>query len=118
MGKVYKTTVTLIRATVVCYFAMSETRIEADVIYQHEKYGDVLVTGIAKMYSEWDVTGPTDDINSGQTLVFFYDNYDGYGGMNPTPLSQPVAEFGKAVTRESVHEYVDTSELQMEEEDD
>jgi len=95
---------------------MSETRIEADVIYQHEKYGDVLATGIAKMYSEWDVGGPQEDIESGNVLVFFYDNYDGYGGMNPTPLSQPAGEFAKAVTRERAHEYVDTSELQVDNE--
>jgi len=95
---------------------MSETRIEADVIYQHEKYGDVLVTGIAKMYDEWDVEGPQDDIESGNTLVYFYDNYDGYGGMNPMPHSQPVNEFAQSVTRERVHEYIDTSELQVEDE--
>ena len=96
---------------------MSETRIEVDVIYQHEKYGDVLVTGIAKMYDEWDVEGPQEDIKSGETLVYFYDNYDGYGGMNPMPLSDPINEFAKAVTRERVHEYVDTSELQVDEDD-
>jgi len=78
---------------------MSETRIEADVIYQHEKYGDVLVTGIAKMYDEWDVDGPQEDIESGDTLVYFYDNYDGYGGMNPMPQSQPVGEFAQSVSR-------------------
>lgn len=82
-----------------------ETRIESDVIYQHEKYGDVLVTGIAKMYQEWDVTGPKEDIESGEVLVFFYDNYDGYGGMNPTPLSEQVVEFAKSVERKRAHEY-------------
>lgn len=96
---------------------MSETRIEVDVIYQHEKYGDVLVTGIAKMYDEWDVEGPQEDIESGDTLVYFYDDYDGYGGMNPMPFSDPINEFAKAINRERVHEYVDTSELQVDEDD-
>jgi hypothetical protein len=89
---------------------MVEIRIEADVIYQHEKYGEVLVTGIAKMYSEWDVTGPQEDIESGNVLIFFYDNYDGYGGMNPAPLSEPVGEFAKSVTRERTHEYLPNRE--------
>jgi len=83
---------------------MVETRIETDVIYQHDQMGDVLVTGIAKMYDEWDTEGPQEDIESGEVLVFFYDNYDGYGGMNPMPLSEPISEFAKNVDRQRVHE--------------
>ena len=90
---------------------MSETRIEADVVYQHDQLGEVLVTGIAKMYDEWDVSGPTEDIESGNILVFYYDNFDGYGGMNPMPLSDPVDEFAKAVTKERLFEYDDVSDL-------
>lgn len=94
---------------------MSETRIKKDVIYQHEKYGDVLVTGIAKMYDEWVSNADGSDRDSNNVLVFFYNNYDGYGGLNPTPMSQPVGEFSKAVSRERAHEYVDTSKLQVDE---
>jgi len=83
-------------------------RIEADVTYDHEKYGDVLVTGIAKMYDEWDTRGPQEDIESGEILVFFYDNYDGYGGMNPMPMSEPINEFAQSVNRIGPHEYVDS----------
>lgn len=91
---------------------MTEQRIEADVIYQHEKYGDVLVTGIAKMYGEWDVTDPSNDIESiGNVLVFFYDDYDGYGGLQPMPLSENINEFSKKVSREAVFEYEDVSKL-------
>lgn len=90
---------------------MVETRIESDVVYSHEKYGDVLVTGISKMYDEWSVEGPQEDIESGEVLVFFYDNYDGYGGMNPMPLSEPVSEFAQAAERGDDFEYTQGSEL-------
>lgn len=93
---------------------MVETRIEADVIYQHEKYGDVLVTGIAKMYDEWSSEGPQEDIDSGEVLVFFYDNYDGYGGMNPMPLSEPVNEFAKTVSRQGPHSYLEVEGIDVE----
>jgi len=87
---------------------MSETRIKADVVYQHDQLGEVLVTGIAKMYDEWDVSGPTEDIESGNILVFYYDNFDGYGGMNPMPLSDPVDEFAKACDEEvRDHDYIE-----------
>jgi len=89
---------------------MVETRIEADVVYQHSKYGEVLVTGIAKMYSEWDTEGPQEDIESGDVLVFFYDDYDGYGGMTPMPQSLPVEEFAKSAERKHPHDYIDPIE--------
>lgn len=93
---------------------MVETRIEADVVYEHQKYGEVLVTGIAKMYNEWDIDGPQEDIESGDVLVFFYDDYDGYGGMTPMPQSLPVEEFAKSAERKHVHDYVEVSELREE----
>lgn len=89
---------------------MSEQRLETDVVYHHDKYGEVLLTGIAKMYQEWDTRGPQEDIASGEVLVFFYDNFDGYGGMNPMPLSEPVNEFAKQGERLRPHETVDMSE--------
>lgn len=80
--------------------------IQTDMIYDHEKYGHVLVTGIGKMYNEWSTTGPKRDITSQEVLVFFHQDYDGYGGMGPFPLSEPVDEFAKAVRSEvREHEY-------------
>lgn len=90
---------------------MSETIIETDVVYQHEQMGEVLVTGIAKMYDEWDVSGPSDDIDSGDVLVFYHDRFDGYGGMQPTPSTENVNEFAKMVERDRSFEYVDTPDL-------
>lgn len=91
---------------------MPETRIEADVVYDHERYGEVLVTGIAKVYNAWDTTGPTDDVGSGSVQAYFYDNFDGYGGMNPMPMSEHVNEFAKSVDRVGVHDYINMNELQ------
>jgi hypothetical protein len=90
---------------------MSETLIEADVVYNHDKHGEVLVTGISKMYDAWRVDGPTEDIDSGEVLVFFHNRFDGYGGMQPTPTTENVNEFAKAVTRERAFDYDQHSEL-------
>jgi hypothetical protein len=95
---------------------MVETRIEADTIYQHEQLGEVLVTGIAKMYDEWSIDGPQEDIESGEVLVFYYDSFDGYGGMNPMPLSDPVSEFAKSVEQKRVFEYENASDLRVDDE--
>lgn len=89
---------------------MSETRIAADVVYQHEKYGEVLVTGIAKMYDEWDVAGPQDDIEAGEVFVYFHSRFDGYGGM-ATPETERAADFAKAVSEKRPFEYEHDSEL-------
>jgi hypothetical protein len=86
---------------------MTIKRIKTDVIYDHEKYGEVLVTGIGKMYNEW-VVSSGDGPDSGETLVYFYDDYDGYGGMNPMPLSETANEFAKASTEEvREHDYIE-----------
>jgi hypothetical protein len=86
---------------------MTIKRIKTDVIYDHEKYGEVLVTGIGKMYNEWVVSNG-DGLDSGETLVYFYDNYDGYGGMNPAPISEVATEFAKAVNEKvEKHDYID-----------
>lgn len=66
---------------------MNSDTITTDTIYQHERYGRVLVTGIGEMYNEYPPT------SAGSVLVFFYDDYDGYGGMGPTSISEPVGEF-------------------------
>jgi hypothetical protein len=86
---------------------MGETIIEADVVYNHDKYGDVLVTGIAKMYDEWS---ENDDIESGQVLVFFHSRFDGYGGM-ATPNSELVGDFAKASSKKRAFEYDNHSSL-------
>jgi hypothetical protein len=70
---------------------MNPDTILTDTIYQHERYGTVLVTGIGEMYDEYP------SHSSGNVLVFFYDDYDAYGGMSPIPLSQSVGEFRKSV---------------------
>lgn len=103
---------------------MGETIIEADVVYTHDKYGEVLVTGIAKMYEEWDMAssggGPNsgepgsasenDDIESGQVMVFFHSRFDGYGGM-ATPNSELVGDFAKASSKKRAFEYDNHSSL-------
>lgn len=94
---------------------MSETQIETDVVYEHSKLGEVLVTGIAKMYDEWDTTGPRDDLESGEVLVFYYDSWDGYGGMSPMPHSDTISEFAKMVQRKRTFEYEHQSSLRVDE---
>lgn len=90
---------------------MVETRIEADVVYQHDKYGEVLVTGIAKMYDEWDVSS-ANGLNNGQpssasengVFVYFHSRFDGYGGL-ATPETELAGDFAKSVTRQRIFEY-------------
>ncbi len=91
---------------------MNIQKIKTDYVYDHERYGQVLVTGIAEMYDEYRVDAANKDGNPPeQTVVFFHDRYDGYGGMSPVPLSQTVNEFGKSVTKEiEEYEYIDTNE--------
>lgn len=104
-------TVSLNRVGVQLFLVMSESRVEADVVYSHERHGEVLVTGIAKMYDEWSVDGPSDDIDSGEVLVFFHDRFDGYGGMQPTPSTENVNDFAKQVSRDRVFDYDAVSDL-------
>lgn len=78
--------------------------IETDSVYQHEKYGEVLVTGVATMFKGWE-DGKT--VGEGDTLVFFYDEYDGYGGMHPIPFSEVADEFAKSSKRMHTHEGVE-----------
>lgn len=85
------------------------TRIKSDHVYDHDKYGEVLVTGIGKMYDEWDVSGPQDDIDSRATLVFYHTRFDGYGGMMTMPQSQEAGEFAKAANHIKAHEYADVT---------
>jgi len=75
---------------------MTVERIETDVVYDHEKYGNVLVTSIATTFSTWNADSGTPSENS--TLVFFYRRFDDYGGFGPSPLSENVNDFAKRVT--------------------
>lgn len=84
---------------------MASTRVKTGCIYEHERYGEVLVTGIAKMYDEWDVSGAQDDIASAGVTVFFYNEYDAYGGIHPMPFTQEVNEFAKLTDFIEEHDY-------------
>jgi hypothetical protein len=83
--------------------------IETDVIYNHEKYGEVLVTGVARMYEEYTVSEKNEEdtgtMGSVEVKVFFNHRYDGYGGMDAMPSTQPVMEFAKMAERVKVFEY-------------
>jgi hypothetical protein len=78
--------------------------IEADMTYDHEKHGEVLVTAVGEMYDEYSVSRRSGEPNS--RLVFFYTRFDGYGGMNPAPMSEPVNEFARDADRIGPHEHV------------
>lgn len=97
---------------------MTLDRIEADVVYNHEKHGDVLVTAIGEMYNEYPLSGgrgaPEPDPSS--RLVYFYKQYDGYGGMSPNPLSEEVMEFARDASKEHEFEYEQTSSLRVDDE--
>jgi hypothetical protein len=99
---------------------MSENRIQTDVVYNHEKWGEVLVTGISKMYDEWDVSnanglsGEPDSASENEVLVFFHTRFDGYGGMEPTPTSQNIIEFARCVDEVRAFEYPEVSDLREE----
>jgi hypothetical protein len=43
--------------------------------------------------------------------VFYYDSWDGYGGMSPMPHSEQVDEFAKMVQRKRTFEYDNLSNL-------
>lgn len=85
---------------------MTEQTIESDVVYDHDKYGEVLVTSIAEVYDEVDVGRDMDEQPSREVLVFFYDQYDGYGGMNPMPLTESLTDFVGRVSRVRAHDSV------------
>jgi hypothetical protein len=77
---------------------MTETldTIVTDMIYEHERYGEVLVVGIGQMYDEYHLDKTSDESatpDPHSTIVYFYKQFDGYGGMSPTPLTEPVTEF-------------------------
>ena len=82
---------------------MTQT-IETGVVYDHIHYGEVLVEQIGEMYNEYDVENKTG--KSATALVYFYDNFDGYGGMPGGPLTEEATNFAQSVERVREHEYV------------
>jgi hypothetical protein len=84
--------------------------IQSDVVYQHEKQGEVLVTAVGEMHTNYDVSESTGKPDS--RLVFYYNNFDGYGGVNPSPMTQPVNEFVRQADRIRPHEYLGSELLE------
>jgi len=80
--------------------------IESDVVYDHERHGEVLVTAIGEMYGEYPLSAKAPGPQPNSKLVFYYNNFDGYGGMNPSPMTQEVAEFARQADRIRPHEYL------------
>jgi hypothetical protein len=82
--------------------------IESDVVYDHERHGEVLVTAVGEMYGEYPLSGGRGEPGSqpNSRLVFYYNNFDGYGGMNPSPMTQEVTEFARQADRIRPHEYL------------
>lgn len=80
--------------------------IQSDAVYDHEKYGEVLVTAVGEMYGEYSLSGDRAETDSepNSRLVFYYNNFDGYGGMSPTPMTQEVTEFGRQAELMRAHE--------------
>jgi len=69
--------------------------IEADSIYQHDEYEEILVLGINRRYEAYtteEKTGVEDGV-----YVQYTDQWDGYGAMSGATRSDPVAEFTEAV---------------------
>lgn len=94
---------------------MSETTIQTDVVYEHERLGEVLVTGIAEMYEMYSTDESPPDASENETLVFYYDQFDGYGGMSPGPNTEEVHEFAKMVEEKRSFDYPEVSELEVRE---
>lgn len=84
---------------------MTDRVIKANALYDHERFGRVLVTAIGSMYATYDI-----DRETGQhrgTLVYFYDRYDGWGGIRSRPIRQSASEFLKEATFVKYHDYDD-----------
>jgi hypothetical protein len=79
--------------------------IESDVVYDHDKHGEVLVSSVGKMYSKYPLNSSTEPV-ADSTVVYFHNRFDGYGGLNPSPLSEPVSDFAKQAEQVRAHERV------------
>lgn len=81
--------------------------IESNVVYKHEKHGEVLVTAVGEMYGEYALgDGECEYPEPSSRLVFYYNNFDGFGGMSPSPMTQVVTEFAKQADELREHEYL------------
>lgn len=63
-------------------------------IYDHERYGLVLVTGVGEMYEAWNPNGNISG-GDGDVIVFFHRGIDEHIGSNATLTDQRVDEFEK-----------------------
>jgi hypothetical protein len=77
-------------------------QINSDCIYNHEKYGNILVVSVAELYDQWP---PREEISPENRVVFFYDQYDGYGGLGTLPIMEPVAEFERDAEFVEEHDF-------------
>lgn len=75
---------------------MVEQTIEAGTIYDHEKYGEVLVTGIIEVFNEWTV-GDSDQ--SGTPMVNFHVQFDALGGIEQSARREQANIFAESVDR-------------------
>lgn len=78
-------------------------QIEANVVYDHKKHGEVLVTAVGEMYGSYSVSGEVES-SPNSILVYYYNSFDGYGGMAATPITQEVLEFSRAADHIRPHE--------------
>lgn len=72
-------------------------KVETDTTYQHERYGEVFVTGIGELYDEWKVNGNGSTEVDRNTVVFFHE----MAGGSAAPISQDVNEFAKCASLRS-----------------
>jgi hypothetical protein len=69
---------------------MTTTEVKSDAVYDHDKYGEVLVSNIAVFFDSWDVT--EEDSTDSNPVVLFHSRFDDYGGMG-NPLRQSIGDF-------------------------
>lgn len=69
-------------------------RIVTGGVYDHERYGHVLVTGIGEMYESWNPNGNIGH-STGDVVVYFQRGLDEYRVSNATLTDQRVGEFEK-----------------------
>lgn len=86
---------------------MSTNKVEADQVYDHSDYGEVLVCGIVQYYSTWSKENGGKKNKEAQ--VQFYDTFDDYGGMCPA-RTQAVSEFMAKADYLRSFEYIDLTQ--------
>lgn len=69
---------------------MTTTEVKSGVVYDHDEYGEVLVSNIAVFFDSWDVT--EQQSTDSNPVVLFHNRFDKYGGVD-NPLRQSVGDF-------------------------